>query len=108
MYVAHILKTCINEGKKGEPWRRFIYLRTRSFLFLEFIASSIALSQRRRLRCGPAEAEASSTTRRACKNGCRTFSPLLPCVKWLGLSSPVYQGCITASSSLLLHLFVGL
>ena len=81
---------------------------TRSFLFLEFIASSIALSQRRRLRCGPAEAEASSTTRRACKNGCRTFSPLLPCVKWLGLSSPVYQVCITASSSLLLHLFVGL
>lgn len=29
MYVAHILKTCINEGKKGEPWRRFIYLRRR-------------------------------------------------------------------------------
>ena len=29
LYVVHILKICINEGEKGEPWRRFIYLRRR-------------------------------------------------------------------------------
>ena len=105
--VVHVLKICINEGKNGEPWRRFICAadcrgKSTVILCLEFIASSIGLSQRRQLRCGPAEEEVVQ------KRLLNIFPSFFPCVKWLGLSSPVYQVCITASSPLLLHLFVGL